>query len=47
MMVLLENLLRHEDGRTVTKADIENVAAWLDRHAARPARRSASVPPAC
>ncbi|MDP1640338.1 MAG: aconitase family protein, partial [Hyphomicrobium sp.] len=29
MMVLLENLLRHEDGRTVTKADIENVAAWL------------------
>ena len=29
MKVLLENLLRHEDGRTVTKADIENVAAWL------------------
>ncbi|MEO8421960.1 MAG: aconitate hydratase AcnA [Hyphomicrobium sp.] len=29
MMVLLENLLRHEDGRTVTKADIENVAGWL------------------
>ncbi len=29
MMVLLENLLRHEDGRTVTKTDIENVAAWL------------------
>jgi aconitate hydratase len=29
MMVLLENLLRHEDGRTVTKADIENVSAWL------------------
>ncbi len=29
MMVLLENLLRHEDGRTVTKADIEAVAAWL------------------
>ena len=29
MMVLLENLLRHEDGRTVNKTDIENVAAWL------------------
>ena len=30
MKVLLENLLRHEDGRTVTKADIEGMAAWLD-----------------
>ena len=30
MKVLLENLLRHEDGRTVTKADIAAVAAWLD-----------------
>ncbi len=29
MKVLLENLLRHEDGRTVTKADIQAVAAWL------------------
>ncbi|QCK84961.1 aconitate hydratase AcnA [Phreatobacter aquaticus] len=29
MKVLLENLLRAEDGRTVTKADIEGVAAWL------------------
>lgn len=29
MKVLLENLLRHEDGRTVTKADIEAMAAWL------------------
>ncbi|HJL03445.1 MAG TPA: aconitate hydratase AcnA [Polyangiaceae bacterium LLY-WYZ-15_(1-7)] len=26
--VLLENLLRHEDGETVTKADIEAVASW-------------------
>ena len=26
---MLENLLRNEDGRTVTKADIEAVAAWL------------------
>ncbi|MCG7394870.1 aconitate hydratase AcnA [Microvirga sp. ACRRW] len=29
MKVLLENLLRYEDGRTVTKTDIEAVAAWL------------------
>jgi aconitate hydratase len=30
MKVLLENLLRHEDGRTVTKADIAAMADWLD-----------------
>jgi len=30
MKVLLENLLRFEDGRSVTKADIENFVAWLD-----------------
>jgi aconitate hydratase len=30
MKVLLENLLRHEDGRSVTKDDIKAVAAWLD-----------------
>jgi aconitate hydratase len=30
MKVLLENLLRHEDGRTVTKADIENCSKWLE-----------------
>ncbi len=29
MKVLLENLLRHEDNRTVTKQDIENVSKWL------------------
>lgn len=29
MKVLLENLLRNEDGRSVTKKDIENIAAWL------------------
>ncbi|MEQ8404938.1 MAG: aconitate hydratase AcnA [Oceanicaulis sp.] len=28
LKVLLENLLRFEDGRTVTKADIEAIAAW-------------------
>ncbi|MEO1207314.1 MAG: aconitate hydratase AcnA [Pseudomonadota bacterium] len=30
MKVLLENLLRFEDGRTVKKADIEAAAAWLN-----------------
>ena len=30
MKVLLENLLRNEDGRSVTKADIESVRDWLD-----------------
>ena len=30
MKVLLENLLRHEDNRSVTKADIAAVAEWLD-----------------
>jgi aconitate hydratase len=29
MKVLLENLLRHEDGRSVTKADIEAMVGWL------------------
>src|SRR5215210_7650540 len=45
MRVLLENLLRFEDGRTVTKADIEAVSDWLDNRgkaekeiAYRPAR---------
>ena len=30
MKVLLENLLRHEDGRSVTKADIVGAAEWID-----------------
>ncbi|MGH6718643.1 MAG: aconitate hydratase AcnA [Alphaproteobacteria bacterium] len=44
LKVLLENLLRHEDGHTVTKDDIKAVAGWLknrrsDREIAyRPAR---------
>ncbi len=29
LKVLLENLLRHEDGRSVTKADIQAIADWL------------------
>ncbi|MGU7665159.1 aconitate hydratase, partial [Escherichia coli] len=44
LKVLLENLLRNEDGRSVTKADIKAVADWQkkkrsDREIAfRPAR---------
>ena len=44
LKILLENLLRYEDGRTVTAADIKAVAGWLkkrtsDREIAyRPAR---------
>ncbi len=44
MKVLLENLLRFEDDCSVTRADLEAVAAWLDRRtseheiAYRPAR---------
>src|SRR5258707_2301666 len=44
MRVLLENLLRHEDGRTVTRDDIKAVGDWAktrtsDREIAfRPAR---------
>jgi aconitate hydratase len=45
LKVLLENLLRHEDGRTVTREDILFMAEWLDNRgkadreiAFRPAR---------
>jgi aconitate hydratase len=45
LKVLLENLLRFEDGRSVTKADIEGIAKWLNNRgraekeiAFRPAR---------
>ena len=44
LKVLLENLLRHEDGRSVTTADIEAMADWLAKRkskkeiAYRPAR---------
>ncbi|MGH7025433.1 MAG: aconitase family protein, partial [Caulobacteraceae bacterium] len=30
MKVLLENLLRHEDGVAVSKADLTAIGAWLD-----------------
>src|SRR5258708_19925624 len=29
LKVLLENMLRHEDGRSVTKEDIQGFAQWL------------------
>jgi aconitate hydratase len=29
LKILLENLLRHEDGETVTRADVEAVARWV------------------
>ncbi|HTR49734.1 MAG TPA: aconitate hydratase AcnA [Kofleriaceae bacterium] len=32
MRILLENLLRHEDGKTVLPKDIEAVAAWNPKH---------------
>src|SRR6202050_5624662 len=45
LKIVLENLLRNEDGRTVKKEDIEAVAAWVDNRgkaeheiAFRPAR---------
>ncbi len=44
LKVLLENLLRHEDGRIVTVADIKAVARWLSKRSStreiayRPAR---------
>ena len=44
LKVLLENLLRFEDGNTVTKADIEAMVGWLDTRSStheiayRPAR---------
>ena len=46
MKVLLENLLRNEDGRSVTKEAILAVAK-CSTIAARPASRSPTAPPAC
>ena len=50
LKVLLENLLRSEDGRTVTVTDIKAVAKWLARRrskreiAYRPARIESAGP---
>jgi aconitate hydratase len=46
MKVLLENLLRHEDGRTVKKDDILAVAAWLTNKGKTEAMRSPTGRPA-
>src|ERR1700741_734107 len=35
MKIVLENLLRNEDGRSVKKEDIEAVAAWVDNRGKR------------
>ena len=43
MKVLLENLLRFEDGRTVTKEDIKAVVTWLENKG-RPIAKSRFVP---
>src|SRR5437764_11389444 len=36
MKVLLENLLRFEDGKTVTRADIQAIAGWQQDRGANP-----------
>jgi aconitate hydratase len=46
MKVLLENLLRFEDGVTVTQADIQAIVDWLATRA-RPPRRSSIARRAC
>jgi aconitate hydratase len=43
LKILLENVLRHEDGETVTAADVEAVAAWV---AGEEPRREISFTPA-
>ena len=42
LRILLENLLRHEDGRTVTSADIKFLASWDPK--AEPSREIAYMP---
>ncbi len=39
LKVLLENMLRNEDGRTVSKEDIQAVAQWLKTKTFRPGTR--------
>jgi aconitate hydratase len=45
MKVLLENMLRNEDDRTVTKADIVAFSKWASKR--RSSTKSRSVPRAC
>ena len=42
LRILLENVLRHEDGATVTAADVEAVAAWVA--AAEPSQEISFIP---
>jgi aconitate hydratase len=44
MKVILENLLRHEDGRHVQAADIAGVADWASTHGSVPAGEIAFTP---
>ncbi|HEY7856168.1 MAG TPA: aconitase family protein, partial [Terriglobales bacterium] len=44
MKILLENLLRHEDGRSVTKDDIARLANWDPRAAAEQSSEIAFTP---
>ena len=44
LKVLLENLLRFEDGRTVSADDIRAVEKWLETRAARPGRSPTALP---
>ena len=37
LKVLLENLLRHEDGESVTVEDIEGLVRWTEKPSPRPA----------
>jgi aconitate hydratase len=44
LKVLLENLLRHEDGRTVTAEDIRALSGWLENRGTRDRREIAFRP---
>src|SRR5882724_11494775 len=51
LKILLENLLRHEDGTSVTKEDIQAVASWpaqnlVEGNASKPREREISFMPA-
>ncbi len=47
LKVLLENLLRFEDGRSVTADDIRAIVAMARQTAARKSARSPTARPAC
>ena len=47
LRILLENLLRYEDGKTVKPADIEAVAGWAGIPSTASTTRSSSAPRAC